>query len=105
MTRSQRKMKEALDKFNNHTNQYRYLSGIGDKRMSKARREANKARENWIDPERLDSIMEDEEPSDDNRENVGIGGQKHPAPKSKTQETNHGRVKKLIEYFDKLGGP
>ena len=62
MIRSQRKIKEALDKFNKYTNQYRYLSGIGDKRMSKARREANRARENWMDPERLDRIMEEEEP-------------------------------------------
>ena len=64
MERSLRNMKKAKDKFCRYTNNYRHLAETGDKAMTKAWREANKIRENWVKPERLHTIPEGDEPQD-----------------------------------------
>ena len=57
MGRSLKKKRQARDKFCKYTNQYKYLAEIGDRGMAKAWREANKARENWVEPWRLERIL------------------------------------------------
>ena len=68
MKRSLRMKKVARKRYLKYTSQYEHLSRSGDKKMHKARREANKARENWMVIGRLDKILEDEEPQEDPHE-------------------------------------
>ena len=68
MKRSLRMKKVARKRYLKYTSQYEHLSRSGDKGIHKARREANKARENWMVAGRLDKIPEDEEPQEDPRE-------------------------------------
>ena len=62
MERSQRNKKKARERFNRYTTSYRHLAATGDKAMVKAWRKANKIREKWMEPERLLTIPEEEEP-------------------------------------------
>ena len=62
MERSQRNKKKARERFKRYSTNYRHLAATGDKAMVKAWREANKIREIWMEPERLLTIPEEEEP-------------------------------------------
>ena len=86
--------------------------------MVKAWREAYKMRENWMEPERLLTIPEEEEPPpdppklqpEDTDEAPGEvaqpGGQESSVEGQGAQKTQaQGRVKRLTEYFNKIGGP
>ena len=118
MERSLKKMKQAREEFCKYTSQYKYLSEIGDKGMAKTWRGANKARENWIGPRRLDWISEEEEPPDEPPdeppgqaprdrygEEVEVQGQEQEAPEPEKHKPSQGKVRKLTDYFRKLGGP
>ena len=102
MERSLRKRKQARDRYYKYTSHYKYLSEIGDKEMSKTWREANKTRENWMEPERPNMIPEEEEPQEDPpeppKETTG------PEPQE-VQEPCQGKVRRLTDYYNKLGGP
>ena len=102
MQRSLRKKKDARKRYLKYTSQYEHLSRSGDKRMHKARREANKARENWMVAGRLDRIPEDEEPQEDPPEPPDeIPG---PEPQG-VQEPYQGKVRRLTDFYNKIGGP
>ena len=132
MERSLKSMRKVRDMFCRYTSNYRYLASIGDKGMAKAWREANKIRENWMKPERLHIVPEEEEPQDEQppeppdetpeppdealeeataeipgeeikpgdqgQEDEGQGVQKPQGPPK-------GQVRKLTDYFNKIGGP
>ena len=102
MQRSLRKKKEARDRYHKYTNHYGYLSKIGDKEMFKAWREANKTRENWMEPERPEMILEEVEPQEDPPEppEEATG----PEPQG-VQETCQGKMRKLTDFYNKLGRP
>ena len=124
MMRSKRKRREKLDKYSKYIRQYTYLASIGDKRMGKARFEANKLIEGWMDIRELAMISEEEEPPDEPRDEPraeptdkppevgnknGDNGLEQEAPKTNnleagsSEEDHRGKVKSLTEYFDKLG--
>ena len=98
--------------------------------MTKARREASKVMENWMMIERMDIIAEDEdqlENEDEDNEAEGVeekekaapdpepgleprelehrgnntGGKESPPPPT---EDNRGKVKKLTDFFNTIGG-
>ena len=118
MERSHRSRRKAKDMFHRYSSNYRKLAEAGDRAMVKAWREANKVRENWMGPERLQTITEEEEPPpdpsklqpEDTDEAPGEvaqpGGQESSVEGQGAQKTKaQGRVKRLTEYFNKIGGP
>ena len=95
MKRSLRMKKVARKRYLKYTSQYEHLSRSGDKGMHKARREANKARENWMVTGRLDKIPEDEEPQEDPHEPPN----ETPGPESQgVQEPYQGKVRRLTDF-------
>ena len=102
MPKEEKGRKEARDRYHKYTSHYEHLSKSGDKGMSKAWREANKTRENWMVPERLDRIPEEEEPHEDPPEPPEeITG---PEPQG-VQEPYQGKVRRLTDFYNKIGGP
>ena len=65
MERSTRNKNKAREKYWRYTNQYKHLATIGDKGMVKAWGKANRSRENWMGPERLQVVSEEDEPLDE----------------------------------------
>ena len=95
--------------------------------MTKARREASKVMENWMMIERMDVIAEEEEQLENENEDEGAEEGEKAAPdpepglepqepehrKSNTRgkespppptEDNRGKVKKLTDFFNTIGG-
>ena len=95
MERFLRMKKVARKRYLKYTSQYEYLLRGGDKGMHKARRKANKARENWMVAGRLEKIPEDEEPQEDPHEPPN----ETPGPESQgVQEPYQGKVRRLTDF-------
>ena len=125
MKRSHKQKMEAQKMFLKHTQKYNLLAGMGDRRMGKARKEANKVLQNWMIVERLEIISEEEEQEEEGEQGTEEGDTLEPDLEMRDpQESGHeknkimdrslpitparatkGKVRKLTEFFDNIGGP
>ena len=125
MKRSHKQKMEAQKMFLKHTQKYYLLAGMGDRRMGKARKEANKVIQNWMIVERLEIISEEEEQEEEGEQGTEEGDTLEPDLEMRDpQESGHekskimdrslpitparatkGKVRKLTEFFDNIGGP
>ena len=96
MMRSIKQRKEAQRMFLKYTEKYNFLAGMGDRRMGKARREANKVLENWMVDDRLG------DPQEPGQEGSNPISRSHPSTPARAPK---GRVRKLTEFFNNIRGP
>ena len=99
MERSIKNKRKARDKFWSYTSHYRHLASIGDKGMVKAWSKANRTRENWMKPDMLQVIPEEEEPPE----------KKPPAPSEEVhvipEEANGDLTQEDEEVMNPQGPP
>ena len=108
MERSQRSRRKAAEMFSKYTTNYRHLAATGDKGLVKAWSKANRMRENWMNPERFQAIPEEEEPPPEPPEKTKIEATAvNPTeiPEEGTKSSGLGRVRKLTDFFNQIGGP
>ena len=94
--------------FSKYTTNYRHLAATGDKGLVKAWSKANRMRENWMNPERFQAIPEEEEPPPEPPEKTKIEATAvNPTeiPEEGTKSSGLGRVRKLTDFFNHIGGP
>ena len=107
MERSQKSRRKATEMFSKYTTNYRHLAAAGDKAMVKAWSKANRVRENWMNPERFQAIPEEEEPPPEPPEETTIEAtaENPENPEEGIKSSGQGRVKKLTDFFNQIGGP
>ena len=113
MERSTRNKNKARDKYWKYTNLYKHLATIGDKGMVKAWGKANRVMENWMGPERLQVVPEEDETQDEPKEEQLSTPPDDDKPKVTDEEIGEpettqgppvGQVRKITDYFNKMGG-
>ena len=116
MGKSGKRREQAKVLYERLTIQYRNLAALEDKKMVKAWAKANKVRENHMDPERLQVILEEDgQLQEDTTPEVPEGEtipEQPPEPDLKGEKDGDGapkmqatgKARKLTEYFNKIGG-